>query len=176
MKSKEISQQFECILLNSIICLRFVNNSWLQSSTNISSSSRDNETESWKKLYEAIDAGNFFDFSNSTSTDVLHYFKFKFINPGNEDEFQRLLVNGANFSATDGEGNTAIILAAEKGMYYWLVTFVINYTEFQSKTKNIYLNCHRFGTNDKAADWKGRWCQCHKHVWKYSTVIGYQQG
>lgn len=44
------------------------------------------------------------------------YFEFISIHTGNEVEFEQLLLNGnANFSATDEEGNTAIILAAEKG-------------------------------------------------------------
>ena len=57
---------------------------------NIYSSSRPGEIESWKALHNAIEAGN-------------------------EAEFQRLLMSGANFSATDNEGNTALLLAAEKG-------------------------------------------------------------
>lgn len=52
----------------------------------------------------------------SIPINIPHHFKFEFIGPGNEDEFQRLLMNGANFSATDEEGNSALILAAEKGM------------------------------------------------------------
>lgn len=34
---------------------------------------------------------------------------------GNEDEFRRLLMNGANINATDENGNSALLLAAQKG-------------------------------------------------------------
>lgn len=34
---------------------------------------------------------------------------------GNEREFQRLLTNGVNLNAMDENGNTALILAAERG-------------------------------------------------------------
>lgn len=34
---------------------------------------------------------------------------------GNEDDFRRLLIFGANFNATDEKGNTALLLAVEKG-------------------------------------------------------------
>lgn len=53
------------------------------------------------------------------------YFEFISIHTGNEVEFELLLLNGnANFSATDEEGNTAIILAAEKGKSWLLITSV----------------------------------------------------
>lgn len=39
-----------------------------------------------------------------------------FNNLGNEEDFRRLLIFGANINATDDEGNTAILLAAKKGI------------------------------------------------------------
>lgn len=38
---------------------------------------------------------------------------------GNEDEFERLLVDGVNVNATDENGATALLLASEKGDNFW---------------------------------------------------------
>lgn len=45
-----------------------------------------------------------------------------FIISGNEIEVQRLLKNGANPNATDENGNSALILAAEKGNQFIIIS------------------------------------------------------
>lgn len=46
---------------------------------------------------------------------MLSSYAIKLYYTGNEDEFRRLLVDGANVNAMDEDGNTALLLAAEKG-------------------------------------------------------------
>lgn len=51
-------------------------------------------------------------------------FENLFLNEGNENEVQRLLMNGANLNATDENGNSALLLAAAKG--YNIITYKLH--------------------------------------------------
>lgn len=47
-------------------------------------------------------------------------FRLKINDSGNQNEVQRL-VNGFNIDSVDGNGNTALILAAERGDEQWII-------------------------------------------------------
>lgn len=87
--------------------------------TNIYSSDKN---ESWKALQEAINAGN--SFSNKLESKMqihLYFVLIHFMNvTGNENEFKRLVLDGANLNAlnaTDENGNSALILATLQGIH-----------------------------------------------------------
>lgn len=61
-----------------------------------------------------------------------------FNNLGNEDDFRRLLIFGANINATDDEGNTAILLAAKKGIWKCFGHTSLLSTVTGSKVMHIY--------------------------------------
>lgn len=50
-----------------------------------------------------------------TKTEHVFNLNWMFNVLGNEDEFQRLIVNDVNLNATDENGNSALLLAAGRG-------------------------------------------------------------
>lgn len=70
-----------------------------------------------KSLLEAIEAGIFSLLNQFQS--VLHSILFFLLvlNEENENEVERLLMNGADLNATDENGNSALLLASEKGNF-----------------------------------------------------------
>lgn len=88
-------------------------------------------------------------------------FNFEFFEcTGNETEFERLLRSGADFNALDEEGNSALLLSAEKG-----VNLIEN---FKVNTKANWYFKYRFRSYGETANRKWNKCQCNKQIQQFS--------
>lgn len=125
---------------------------------NIRSSDRSHESESWQALHRAIEDGNLFGLFLLSWIDIVfnQFFFLTLHYSGNYEEFERLLMIGADVNATDETtANSALLLATSKGR----INCQMNTICSKIHNKNIAAYSHRPKTNGEKVNWK--WC-CHK--------------